>query len=44
MQQYDLQKMQELLHDFYNLTKIKICIYDNAENELCYYTEKLTYF
>ena len=44
MQQYDLQKMQELLHDFYNLTKIKICIYDNAENELCYYPEKLTDF
>ena len=44
MQPYDLQKMQELLHDFYNLTKIKICIYDNAENELCYYPEKLTDF
>ena len=40
----DLQKMQELLHDFYNLTGIKICIYDSAENELCYYPEKLSLF
>lgn len=44
MKTYDLQKMQELLHDFYNLTGIKICIYDSAENELCYYPEKLTPF
>ena len=40
----NLQKMQELLHDFYNLTGIKICIYDSAENELCYYPEKLSPF
>ncbi len=44
MRTYDLQKMQELLHDFYNLTGIKICIYDDAENELCYYPEKLSPF
>ena len=44
MHEYDLSKMQELLHDFYNLTGIKICIYDSAENELCYYPEKLTPF
>lgn len=44
MKEYDLQKMQELLHDFYNLTGIKMCIYDSAENELCYYPEKLTPF
>lgn len=36
--------MQELLHDFFNLTGIKICIYDSAENELCYYPEKLSPF
>ena len=42
MKEYDLSKMQELLHDFYNLTGIKICIYDSAENELCYYPEKLS--
>ena len=40
MKDYDLQKMQELLHDFYNLTNMKICIYDSAENELCYYPAK----
>lgn len=44
MKAYDLHKMQELLHDFYTLTNIKICIYDSAENELCYYPEKLTPF
>ena len=36
MRAYDFQKMQELLHDFYNLTGIKICIYDSAENEVCF--------
>ena len=42
MESYDLKKMQELLHDFYYLTKIKICIYDSAENELCFYPENAT--
>ena len=41
---YDLQKMRELLRDFYNLTHIKICIYDSTGNELCFYPEKLTPF
>lgn len=44
MREYDLNKMQQLLHDFYDLTGIKICIYDSRENELCYYPEKLTPF
>lgn len=44
MENYNLQKMQELLQHFYNLTSIKICIYDNAENELCFYPEKLSPF
>ena len=44
MKNYDLQKMQELLRHFYNLTNIKICIYDNSENELCFYPEKLSPF
>ena len=44
MEAYNLKKMQELLHDFYYLTKIKICIYDSMENELCFYPEKLTPF
>ena len=44
MENYNLQKMQDLLKHFYNLTSIKICIYDNAENELCFYPEKLSPF
>ena len=44
MKVYDIQKMQELLHDFYNLTGIKMCIYDSEEHELCFYPEKLTPF
>ncbi len=44
MEPYNLKKMQELLHDFYYLTQIKICIYDQEENELCFYPEKLTPF
>lgn len=44
MREYDLEKMQELLHDFYDLTGIKICIYDSRENELCYHPEKLSPF
>lgn len=44
MREYDLAKMQELLHDFYNLTDIKICIYDSTEHELAYYPEKLSPF
>lgn len=44
MENYNLQKMQELLRDFYNLTNMKTCIYDNAGNELCYYSEKLSPF
>lgn len=41
---YNLKKMRELLHDFYYLTKIKICIYDSDGNELCFYPEKLSPF
>lgn len=44
MKTYDLEKLKKLLKDFYNLTNIKICIYDNNENELCYYPEKLNPF
>lgn len=44
MHSYDLQKLHQLLKDFYNLTNIKICIYDNAGNELSYYPEKLSPF
>lgn len=41
---YDLQKMQELLHDFYTLTNIKTSIHDSSGNELCFYPAKLTEF
>lgn len=38
------EKLQELLCDFYTLAGIKICLYDSAQNELCYYPEKLSPF
>ncbi len=44
MQEYDFQRLQRLLKDFYNLTQIKICLYDSNENEVCYYPEKYTGF
>ncbi len=44
MDSYDLQKLHQLLKDFYNLTNIKICIYDSSEEELSYYPEKLSSF
>lgn len=44
MKTYDTEKMQELLESFYNLTNMKICIYDKRENELCFYPSKLTGF
>jgi AraC-like DNA-binding protein len=44
MQTYNLQKLKELLRDFHSLTGMKICIYDNNENELCFYPEKLSSF
>lgn len=33
-----------LMKDFYNLTQIKICIYDLEGNEICYYPEKFSSF
>ena len=44
MTDYNIEKIQTLLCDFYNLTNIKICIYDRLENELCFYPEKLSPF
>lgn len=44
MENYDLQKLQDLLKHFYILANIKICIYDNRANELCFYPEKLSPF
>ncbi len=44
MQEYDFQKIQRLLRDFYNLTQIKICLYDSSENELCFFPGKYTPF
>lgn len=40
MNHVGLEKMQELLRDFYNLAHIKICICDETGNELCSYPEK----
>ena len=44
MQQYDFIRIQSLLKDFYNLTNIKICLYDNSGKELCFFPEKFTPF
>ena len=44
MNEQDLQRLTNLLQDFYNLTGMKICIYDGGEEELCYYPEKLSSF
>ena len=44
MYTYDLQKLQELLYDFYNLTGIKTSLHDSAEHELCFYPEKYSPF
>ncbi len=44
MQEYDLTIIQNLLKDFYNLTNIKICLYDSNGNELYFYPEKYTPF
>ena len=44
MENFDLRKIEDLLKHFYNLTNIKICIYDSDENEICYYPEKLSKF
>lgn len=37
-------ELLKLMKDFYNLTRIKICIYDTEGNEICYYPERLTEF
>ena len=44
MNAYNIEKLKILLEDFYNLTGIKMCIYDHSENELCYYPAKLSDF
>ena len=44
MQTYNLQKLNALLKDFYNLSGIKICVYDYNGTELCYYPERLSAF
>lgn len=44
METYNKTKLLSLLEDFYTLTGIKICIYDNAENEICYFPEMFSSF
>ncbi len=43
-QQNDLIRLKNLLRDFYNLTGMKICIYDGEGEELCYYPERFSQF
>ncbi len=44
MSNFDLQSLEKLLYDFYNLTNIKTCLYDSEGNEICYYPTKLSAF
>ena len=44
METYDLKSLQELLKDIHVLTKIKLCIYDSNENELCFYPKQFSDF
>lgn len=44
MSNFNLQSLEKLLRDFYNLTNIKTCLYDSEGNELCYYPTKLNSF
>ena len=44
MSSFDLQSLEKLLYDFYNLTNIKACLYDAEENELCFYPTRLSAF
>ena len=37
-------ELLNLMKDFYNLTLIKICIYDLNGNEVCYYPQKFSSF
>ena len=37
MPKFNLQSLEKLLYDFYNLTGIKTCLYDADGNELCNY-------
>lgn len=37
-------ELLRIMKDFYNLTGMKICIYDTKGNELCYYPERLSEF
>ncbi len=44
MKIHNLEKINELLKDIYNLTNIKSCLYDIDGNELFFYPERLTDF
>ncbi len=44
MRIYDMEKLTKLFKDFHLLTGIKICIYDQYEQEIGYYPEKYAPF
>lgn len=44
MSSFDLQSLKRLLSDFYNLTGLKVCLYDFDGNELYYYPKKFSSF
>lgn len=41
---FDLVKLHSLLKDFYTLTRIRICVFDENFNELASYPESLPLF
>ncbi len=44
MKEFDFAPVERLLKDFYNLTGMKICLYDREGNERCFFPEKYTAF
>ena len=44
MKNFDIQSLKQLLWDFYHLTNIKVCLYDNEETELYFYPQRLSSF
>ena len=44
MKYFDLDKLEQLLKDFYSLTEIKVCVFDSEFNEIAYYPEKYCSF
>ena len=44
MSNFEIESLEKLLRDFYNLTGIKTCLYDRDGTELCFYPSKFSHF